>query len=49
MCSYDDYDVRKPAGPGGSWFVRPTLRIFLGVVSANEAIVLEDRDSALVS
>lgn len=48
-CSYDDYDVREPAGPGGSWFMRPTLQVLLGGITANEAIVLETRDAALVT
>ena len=49
MCSYDDYDAREPAGPGGSWFKRPTLRVLLGVIPERDAIVLESRDSALVT
>ena len=49
MCSYDDYDAREPAGSGGGWFKRPTLQVLLGVVSANEATILETRDAALVT
>jgi hypothetical protein len=48
-CSYGDYGARDPNAGGGGWYARPTLRGLLGSVSANEAIVLEARDSALVA
>jgi hypothetical protein len=49
VCSYGDYGARDPDAGGGGWYARPTLRGLLGSVSANEAIVLEARDSVLVT
>ena len=49
VCSYGDYDARDPDATGGGWFARPSLRVLLGLVLPNEAIVLSTRDAALVA
>jgi hypothetical protein len=49
VCSYGDYDARDPDASGGGWYQRMTLQGLLGSLTLNEAIVLSNRDRALVA
>lgn len=48
-CSQTDYQARVSTPGGGGWFERPTLGGLLGVLSRNEAELLETRDAPLVA
>lgn len=49
VCSYGDYDARDTDASGGGWYQRMTLQGLLGLLTPNEAIVLSNRDQALVA
>jgi hypothetical protein len=49
VCAYGHYGARNPDAGGGGWYQRPTLRGVLGLITSNEAIVLNSRDPHLVA
>ncbi len=49
VCAYGHYGARDPDAGGGGWFQRPTLRGLLGLITPNEAIVLNARNPQLVA
>lgn len=49
VCSYDDYAVRVTGASGGGWYLRPTLRDALGLLTSADAIRLQAADPGLVA
>jgi hypothetical protein len=49
VCAYGHYGARNPDAGGGGWYQRPTLQGLLGLITSNEAIVLNSRDAPLVA
>jgi len=49
VCAYGHYAPRDPDGGGGGWYQRPTLQGLLGLLTTNDAIVLNARNPQLVT